>query len=173
MEKKKTDGRKPSRRKYEEECPTISFRLDKKTHAALKQHLAGTSCSFADFIKDALGRENSMVEKRVEALAGAQVSPSVEDRLRGLEGFVHQLLSTAGIADPEWLPICPRCDEDMSLAEGTETESKLRHPEVLTWQCPKCGYFADSFGRINPKSLVMVKLEIIPKVKESLRSKQR
>ena len=95
MAKGKVDRRKPSRKRYEEEHPTISFRLAKETYEALKEHLAGTGCSFADFVKDALGREKSMVEKRVEMLAAEETSPSIEDRLRCLEEFVHQLFSVA------------------------------------------------------------------------------
>jgi len=68
--------KKPSRKRYEEEHPTVSFRLDRETYDRLKQHLAGTGYSFADFVKDSIGREESMVEKRVEMLAPSATSLS-------------------------------------------------------------------------------------------------
>ena len=80
--------------------------------------------SFADFIKDALGREESMIEKRVETLASREVDPSVEDRLRCLEDLVHQLFSVAADTH-EHPPGCPHCDnhhhkrrDDEAIGQG-------------------------------------------------------
>ena len=53
----------PSRLAYEQSHPTVSFRLDREIRDRLKGYLSSTGCSFADFVKDALGREQSMVEK--------------------------------------------------------------------------------------------------------------
>lgn len=153
MAKNKMHRKKPSRKRYEEEHPTVSFRLDRETYDGLKEHLAGTSCSFADFIKDALGREKSMVEKRVEMLAAKETSPAVEDRLRCLEEFVHQLFSVAVDTD-EFPPYCPHCDnQQMFYAEGTETESTRRVTQIHTWKCPGCGFFINTSRRIDPNSI--------------------
>lgn len=153
MAKHRVNKEPPSRKRYEEEHPTVSFRLDKETYKRLKEHLAGTGYSFADFIKDALGREKSMVEKRVEMLASQEIELPVEDRLRCLEEFVHQLFSVAVDTD-EFPPGCPHCDnQDLFYAEGAETESTRGMPQIHTWKCPKCGFFINTSRRIDPKSI--------------------
>ena len=46
----------PARIRYEQSHPTVSCRLDKDTHALLKQRLEDLGgVSFADFVKDSLG----------------------------------------------------------------------------------------------------------------------
>ena len=46
----------PARIRYEQSHPTMSCRLDKDTHALLKQRLEDLGgVSFADFVKDSLG----------------------------------------------------------------------------------------------------------------------
>ncbi len=70
---KKSKGKPPSRERYEQEHPTISFRLDKEIKQSLKEHLNGTGSSFADFIKGALGKEKAMVENRIEKLAAQRL----------------------------------------------------------------------------------------------------
>ena len=52
----KATHKPPSRVRYEQSHPTVSFRLDKDTHDLLKQRLEDLGgISFADFIKDSLG----------------------------------------------------------------------------------------------------------------------
>ena len=52
----KATHKPPARIRYEQSHPTVSFRLDKDTHALLKQRLEDLGgVSFADFIKEALG----------------------------------------------------------------------------------------------------------------------
>ena len=65
--KKKTKHKMPSRARYDESHPVISGRLDRDTYDRLKGHLEESGCSFADFVKDTLGREDSMIEKRVKS----------------------------------------------------------------------------------------------------------
>ncbi len=152
MAKNKTNQKKPSRKQYEAEHPTISFRLDKETYGRLKAHLEGTGCSFASFIKDALGREESMVEKRVEMIASTRVDPSIEERVRYLQGLVHELYLRQDTK--EWPPSCPHCEnEELYECEGVETQIKERRPEMTTWRCAKCGFFIDTSHCIDPKSL--------------------
>jgi len=172
MAKARESRRPPSRRRYEEEHPTISFRLDRETRKRLKEHLEGTGCSFADFVKDALGREESMVKKRVEILASMHMDPSLEDRVRCLENLVHEIFSMT-VDTGEYPPCCPRCEsQELFRAEGRETESKLAEPSVLTWKCPKCGFFIDTYKRIDPESIKWVdpdSLEYVDKPKTSAR----
>jgi len=152
MTKKKTDQKKPSRKRYEEEHPTVSFRLDKETYKQLKTHLEGTGCSFASFVKDSLGREETMVEKRVEMIASTKVDPSIETRVRYLQGLVHELFMRQNTK--RWPPTCPHCEnEELFLCEGVETMIRERIPNIPTWKCAKCGFFIETSHRINPKSL--------------------
>jgi hypothetical protein len=45
----------PSRIRYEQNNPTISFRVSREVHDKLKDHLARRHVSFADFVKESLG----------------------------------------------------------------------------------------------------------------------
>ena len=156
MVKRKVIPKKPSRARYEKQHPVFSARLDRETYDRIKSHLAGTGCSFADLLKDAIGREESMVEERVQMLTSRKAAPSLEDRVRCLEDLVHQLFSVA-VTTHKWLPICPHChNQELLRAEGTEAESTFAIPQVLTWHCPRCGFFLNTFARIDPKSLKWV-----------------
>ena len=55
MAKNKAIKRKPSSIRYEEQHPTVSFRLPKALYDKLKSHISDRGISFADFIKEALG----------------------------------------------------------------------------------------------------------------------
>jgi Zn finger protein HypA/HybF involved in hydrogenase expression len=154
--KKKNKKKSPSRIKYEQKHPTISIRLDVESKKSLEEHLEGTGCSAADFVKDHLGREKGMVEKRVEIQASRQVGQSLEGRVRCLEDLVHQIFSILHMTiDTDEHPFyCPRCDnQELFKVEGREIESGLAEPWVFTWKCPKCGFFIDSGKRIDPKSI--------------------
>jgi predicted DNA-binding protein len=109
MTKSRGSRKSPSRRRYEERRPTLSFRLDIEDKERLKEHLEGTGCSPADFVKDALGREEAMVDKRVEILASRRLDASVEDRVRCLENLVHEIFSLT-VDNKRYPPLCPRCD---------------------------------------------------------------
>lgn len=152
MIKNKSAQKKPSRKRYEDAHPTVSFRLDKEMYERLKTHLDGTGCSFASFIKDSLGREEAMVEKRVEMIASTKIAPSVEEHVRQLQGLVHELYMRQDTK--KWPPACPNCENDeLYECEGIETLIKNRRPETPTWKCAKCGFFIDTSHRIDPKSL--------------------
>jgi|GEM_PF-3477436 len=151
MAKKKKKKTSPSRIKYEQEHPTISFRLDKETYTRLKKHLQGTGHSYADFNKDALGREESLINERVEMLASRKIDPSLEDKVRCLENLVCQLFMFAVDTD-QCPPSCPHCEEELYMCEAREKEYKVMRNLVLTWKCPKCGFFLDTYNRIDPKS---------------------
>lgn len=137
MAKKAEVVPKPSRKRYEEKHPTVSFRLDKETYSRLKQHLAASGCSFAAFVKDSLGREESMVQKRVEALASKSSNPSVEQRLRFLESLLSQVMTTTYDEECPWE--CPRCGQElvgaMVAAKGTTLA------DIFVYACPECYFF--------------------------------
>lgn len=160
MTRPKGSRKPPSRKRYEEEHPTISLRLDRETKKSFKEHLAGTGCSFADFVKDALGREKSMIRKRVEILASRQLDPSkVEERLRCVEDLVHQLFCVA-VDTRDFPPLCPHCDsQDLFRCEGRETEPSLAQSCVITWKCPKCGFFVNTYKRIDAQSITWINRE--------------
>jgi predicted RNA-binding Zn-ribbon protein involved in translation (DUF1610 family) len=157
MAKAKKNRKPPSRKRYEEKHPTISFRLDKETYKCLKGHLEGTGCSIADFIKDALGKEESMIEKRVEILASKQMGPPVEDRLKCVEDLTLQILPLAVDTD-KYPPFCPHCGNQKLLrCEGREVGSTSANSWAPTWKCPKCGFFMNTYKRIDPKSIQWTK----------------
>jgi predicted RNA-binding Zn-ribbon protein involved in translation (DUF1610 family) len=152
MTRFKTSGKPPSRRRYEEQNPTVSFRLKRELKEDLKEHLKGTGCSYADFVKDALGREKAMIDERVEILASKRLDAQLEDGVRCLENLVHEVFSLT-VDNKRYPPLCPRCDnQELFRCEGREAESKLAHPWVLTWKCPACGFFVNTYKRIDPAS---------------------
>ena len=51
----KDSHKPPSRIRYEQSHPTISFRVSRETHDKLKEHLIRRRVSFADFVKESLG----------------------------------------------------------------------------------------------------------------------
>ncbi len=57
----------PSRIKYEQNNPTISFRVSREVYEKLKDHLAKRQVSFADFVKESLGVQKPLIEKRDKA----------------------------------------------------------------------------------------------------------
>ena len=68
MVKTNRSKKPPSRKRYEEEHPTISFRLDRQTKEELEDHLRVRGCSYTDFVKNHLREEKSMVQERVEKI---------------------------------------------------------------------------------------------------------
>jgi len=118
----------------------------------LKKHLEDAGCSFASFVKDSLGKEESMVEKRIEMIASKKVDPSIEEQVRHLQSLVHELYMRQ--ETKTWPPACPHCEnEELFECEGIETMIKERRPEMPTWKCAKCGFFIDTSHHIDPKSL--------------------
>ncbi len=158
MVKKKFNRKKPSRKRYEEEHPTISFRLDREIYDRFKQHLAGTECSFADFIKDSLGREESMVERRVKMLASKKADPSVEERLRFLEDLMSQVMIVAHRRETPWW--CPHCGED--LAGAMIAEKGATSPGIFVYACPKCHFFVTPWADA-PKGVAIDTLHFVAK----------
>lgn len=150
---KKRRKNTPSRIKYEKEHRTRSCRLNKEDNELLDTLLEGAGWSYSDFVKAHIRKDVAMVERRVEILASRKVAPSAEDRVRCLEDLVYHILSL-GIDTCEYPPYCPRCEgQELFRCEGRETESSIGIPWVPTWKCPKCGYFINTYKRIDPKSI--------------------
>lgn len=151
---KKSKGKPPSKERYDQKNPTISFRLDKETKQSLKEHLNGTGSSFADFIKGALGKEKAMVENRIEKRAAQRLS-LLEDRVACLESLVSELYLLTATTE-QYPPTCPRCNKGMRMSEGMEKGPKSPSGGILTWKCPQCGYFLETYKRVDPKSIKWV-----------------
>ena len=126
--RKQPVNKPPSRIRYEERHRVRSCRLDIEADRLLTEHLDSIGCSFSDFVKDSLGREESMVEKRVEILALSQIDPSLEERARCLENLVHEIFSIT-VDHNQYPPYCPHCDgQELFWCEGREAESTIAHP---------------------------------------------
>ena len=151
MAKINKSKKSPSRIRYENSHHVFSTRLDRDSFDELNRNLKVTGCSRADFVKDKLGREQSMVKKRVEILASTEIIAPLEERIRELEDLVCQILSVPSVTD-EFPPFCPHCDGQLLLkCEADEMYSA--YVGVLTWKCPKCGFFVNTYKRIDPKSI--------------------
>lgn len=99
-----------------------------------------------------------MVERRAEILASRRVNPLFEDRLKSVEDLVRQIFIFTVDTD-EFPPRCPHCDDQALLrCAGRQMASNLAQPWVGTWKCPKCGFFIDTYKRIDPKSIIWLDL---------------
>ena len=144
MVRSKQAKKKPSRVAYEETHPTISFRLDIETHDRLKEHLKATGCSFADFVKDALGREETMVEERVTKLASKKIAES-ETPTRDLELYdlvvdlaYWTITFWTNLPDPLDGVSCPSCLFPSRLSKKEGKAVKLEMLENGDFKCPEC-----------------------------------
>jgi len=81
------------------------------------------------------------------------VAPPLEERVRCLEHFTHYIIGIA-VDRAEYPPPCPHClNQDMLLVDAKELEALGAFPYIHTWACPKCGFFLDTYGRIDPESI--------------------
>jgi hypothetical protein len=103
----------------------------------------------------------------------------LEERVRCLEHLVHYLLgytyALGGEFDEEVYPPldCPHCENKvLLLASGNELETRRKIPGIHTWACPKCGFFLDTYQRIDPGS-VQIATQTAPKSSKSPPSKNR
>lgn len=138
------DKKTPSRIKYEEEHPTISFRLDRETKEQLEKHLEDAGCSFAVFVKDALGREKTMVEQRVAKLASRQIEErKTPTRALELYDLVLDLarwsvVLWASLPDPTEVP-CPDCLFPTRLSNRESRTVMMEMLDSGDLECPECG----------------------------------
>ena len=153
MAKVSKNKKPPSRKRYEEEHRTRSVRLDRATNEHLDKILGGLELSFSGYVKAQIRKDEAMIEKKTEILASRKVNPLLEERVRFLESLLLDTYSLA-IDTSEYPPLCPRCeDREMLRCEGREMESNLASPIIPTWKCPKCGFFLNTYHRIDPKSI--------------------
>jgi uncharacterized protein YbaR (Trm112 family) len=136
-----------SREKYERENPTVSFRLDRKTYERLREHLSGREFSFADFVKDHLGQEDSTIAARAEALAARQAG-DFDDRQRCLEGLVNDILLKRDVEDDIYCPMCPT---PLVVCHARLIEFDLDPTPILA--CPECKFFLNAYYRIDPDTI--------------------
>jgi len=165
MVKSKAGGKKPSRKRYEEEHPTLAFRVDKETKTRLMDHLEGTGCSFGDFVRDALGREETMVEDRVAKLASEKLKEEacdleLYDIVLDLARWV--IVCWANLPDLVDDVDCPSCLFPSKLSKKESKSVTLEMLEDGDFKCPECGL------RIkNPPQLAWIML--VSKVAEEVR----
>lgn len=153
MPKKKR--KPPSRGKYEAEHPVISFRTDRATKSRIEELCTVLGCSYADLMKHAAGVAESLIERNVDSLASKKLG-KLEEGLEWIDHLLCELLCT--LRENNLTALCPRCDSKgkynaLYLAWGEEIDPSGKRGEVPTWKCPKCGWYWDTFGRIEPKSI--------------------
>ena len=88
MAKHKPRRKKPSRARYEDAHPTISFRLPLETHRRLIEQMQAQGLSAAAWIKDHLDQDDTRAEVRAEVLAGRR--DNLKRELEKLEYLVEQ-----------------------------------------------------------------------------------
>ena len=167
MAKPSKSKKSPSRNRYEEEHPTISGRVDKETKRHLKEHLEAAGCSYGEFIKDALGKEKSMVEERVAKLASRRVeeskAPTRDLELYGLVLDLAYWTLVLWMNQPDLLDVpCPDCRFPSRLSGKEGRTVMLEMVESGDFKCPECGLILK-----NPPQLAWVLL--VSKVAEEVR----
>ncbi len=106
----------PSRLRYEESHPTISFRLRRELHEQLKATLEKSEHSFADFVKEALGvKERTVGVAYRNGYAAAREKYLVTYRCRGCRELLEVDDPTAKAAAKQYMErggwghvACPR-----------------------------------------------------------------
>ena len=153
MAKVSKNKKPPSRERYEKENRTRSVRLDRETNEHLDKLLKGLGLSFSGYVKAQIRKDEAMIEKKAETLASRKVNPLLEEMVRCLEDLVFDIYALRVDTDKYSL-LCPRCENQrLFKCEGREIESNLADPTVPTWKCPKCGFFLNTYKRIDPKSI--------------------
>jgi len=150
----KNKKKKPaSRGVYEAKHPVVSCRLDVETHKSLMEHLHKTRRSLGDLVKEWLGKEISMIEKRVEELAQKKAPPSLEEELKCIRHIVYD--AALHCYNHEEPPTCPHClNQELRLAWGYEKRfiGKIEgYTPVL--RCPKCLYYPDTYFGIASETI--------------------
>jgi len=145
----------PSKEKYDAEHPTISYRTDRATKSHIEELCTEFGCSSADLMKYAAGVAESLIQQKVETLVSKKFG-NLEERLELIDRLLCQLLCT--LLENDLTAPCPRCDSKdeynaLYLAWGEEVDPSEKCGEVPTWKCPKCGWYWDTFGRIDPESI--------------------
>lgn len=142
-----------SRKKYEDEHHVVSCRLDMETYKCLKELLNETGRSFTDLVKEWVGKELSMIEKRVEELAQKKTPPSLEEELKCLRYMAYE--AALYCYNHEGPPLCPHClNQKLHLAWGYEKGlvGKIEG-YIPVLRCPKCLYYPDTYFGIASETI--------------------
>ncbi len=86
--KKPARKKKPSRSRYEESHPTVSFRVDRDVCQHFKDHLHATGQSGSEFLKASLDQNEARINARVEELAGRR--DNLKQQLLNLERLIEE-----------------------------------------------------------------------------------
>lgn len=167
MSKAKGSKKSPSRKRYEEAHPTRSCRLNREDDELLEEHLERTGHSYADFVKDHLRKEETMVEERVAQLALKKVKES-ETPTRDLELY-DLVLELAYWTVVLWMYLpdllhvpCPDCRFPPQLTGKQGRTVMLEMVKGGDFKCPECGFTVK-----NPPQLAWVLL--VSKAAEEVR----
>jgi hypothetical protein len=74
-----TSHKPPSRIRYEQNNPTISFRVDRDTYDLLQQRLKDLGVSFAGFVKESLGLIHADIDEVKQAAWDEGYSQAMEE----------------------------------------------------------------------------------------------
>jgi len=158
MSKAKGSEKSPSRKRYEEAHPTRSCRLNKEDDELLDEHLERTGRSFADFVKDHLRKEETMVEERVAQLALKKVREN-ETSTRDLELYdlvldLANWIVVLWMCLPDLLHVpCPDCRFPPQFTGKHGRTVMLEMVKGGDFKCPECGFTIK-----NPPQLAWVLL---------------
>lgn len=97
--------------------------------------------------------KSKAAEKRAEILALREIGLSDEEGLKRIDKLVRLALSR--LNEHEIPAPCPCCNkQNLRLAWGNlKGTSGKQGDEVFTWKCPDCGWFLDTFSRMDPESV--------------------
>jgi len=144
----------PSRKKYDDNNPTSSFRLPKQLKEQLEKHLATSGQTPRQFIESILKGEQALINQRVNARV-EQLFGAFKKRVDLIDDLVYQMLFT--LRENNLSALCPRCKDkgDYRLFEvlSYQPGPNGRPEEFPTWKCPHCGWFYDIQGHIKPAYL--------------------
>ena len=119
----KANHKPPARVRYEQSHPTMPCRLDKDTHALLKQRLEDLErVSFADFVKDSLG----LLQLKMPDIE------EIKDEARG-EGY------NQAVEDCEIWYYCAVCREPIYMEpNGDDHKKMIGYMEEHGWAHASC-----------------------------------
>jgi len=123
MAKNKAIKKKPSRIRYEEQHPTVSFRLPKGLYDKLKSHISDRGISFADFIKEALGEQ----EAKLPGIDIGKIRREAYD-----EGY-DKAFDDWAIDFP-----CAVCRERLPITPNSDCHKAVKQFLKKNWGHPEC-----------------------------------
>jgi len=143
----------PSRKKYDEENPIVSFRLPWRLKMKLQQHLAASGQSFTKFTRSILDEEIAVVNERLNAIIDKKFG-RYRKEIDYYDDLTKQSLNT--LYDDDMRAYCPRCDEKnvndyTALLPAVFLQKRDGSPtKCQTWRCPCCGWYYDMKGELDP-----------------------